>query len=234
MENNYEYVQQEQDQQGSIVRGLIGAVVGAVLGAVIWAAVAVLTEHIFALIGLLIGFIVGYGYDLLKGRKGTVRMVVVLVCVVLSIVVGTIGTYAWWMHTWYQDECDFIATATKEELAEQYLSEEELAELNSAPAILKKRALDSLEITMPSEEEYYQLMLADSEFTGQVRSECVTSLFFGLLGSLGLILNNGKKKEEAQPVNFDEAAVDSAPTPAEDTVETGTVEAAEETKDLEA
>ncbi len=223
MENNYEYAQEE--NQGSIVRGLLGAILGAVIGAIIWAVVAVVTEHIFSLIGLAIGFIVGFGYDLLKGRKGTVRMVVVLVCVILSVVVGTIGTYAWWLHAWYQEETDFIATATKEELAEQYLSAEELAELNSYPAVLKERALQSLEITMPSEEEYYQLYLEDSEFTSDVAGECVSSIFFALLGSLALILNNGKKKEEhkATPVNFDEAAIDTAGISAE-TVESADTE----------
>ncbi len=225
MENN-EYVQEE--KQGSVVRGLIGAIIGAVIGAVIWAVVAVVTEHIYSLIGLAIGFIVGFGYDLLKGRKGTIRMIVVLVCVILSVVVGTIGTYAWWLHTWYQDEVDFIATATKEELAEQYLSPEELAELNSYPAVLKERALQSLEITMPSEEEYYQLYLQDSSFVSDIGGECASSIFFALLGSLALILNNGKKKEEPQPVNFDEAAVYTPSVPAEETVE-----AAEETKDIE-
>lgn len=213
MENNMnEYVQETAQKQGSVVRGLIGAIVGAILGAALWCAVAIGTEHIYALIGFVVGLLVGWGYDLLKGRKGTIRMVVVLVCVILSVVLGTVAAYGWWLHDWYVDERDFIATATKQELAEAYLTEEELAELNSYPAALKERALSSLEVTMPSEEEYFQLYLSDSSFISDVGGECISSVFFALLGSFALILNNGKKEKsvaaQTSTVAFNEAALE--------------------------
>lgn len=231
MENNLEYTQATEEKQGSVVRGVIGAVIGAIIGAVLWCVVAIVTEKIWSLIGLAIGLIVGFGYDLLKGRKGTLRMVTVLVCVILSVVAGTVGAYAWWLHESYVEESEFIATATKQELAEVYLTAEELAELNSYPETLKQRALNSLEVTMPSEEEFYQLYLNDSEFMGDVGGECVSSIFFALLGSFALILNNGKKEKEntnieAAAVNLDAAAVDMANVPAQE--ETAESEIAEE------
>ena len=223
MENNFAPVMESPEKEGSVVRGIIGAILGALLGAVIWCVVAVATEKIFSLIGLAIGFIVGYGYDLLKGRKGTVRMVTVLVCVILSVVVGMIGAYAWWIHESYVEETEFIATATKEELAEAYLTPDELAELNTYPAPLKTYALESLEITMPAETEYFQLFLTDESFLSEVGGECVSSIFFALLGSFALILSNGKKEKaassnvEAAAVNFDEAAVNLEPAADEET-----------------
>lgn len=236
--NNYNYVQETQEKQGSVVRGLIGAVLGALIGAAIWCAVAIGTEKIYSLIGFVVGLLVSYGYDLLKGRKGTIRMIIVLVCVILSVVVGTIGAYGWWLHDWYEEESEFIATATKQELAEAYLTEEELAELNSYPDVLKQRALESLEVTMPTEAEYYHLYLEDSEFIGDVGGECVSSVFFALLGSFALILNNGKKEKAANStsVNFNEAALEMAHLNTEESAETSDEEqpAEESTEQIEA
>ena len=216
MENNtYASAQEQPQKNGSIVRGLIGAIIGALIGAALWCAVAIGTEHIYAIIGFVVGLLVGWGYDLLKGRKGTIRMVTVLVCVILSVVLGTVAAYGWWLHDWYVEERDFIATATKEELAEAYLSEEELAELNTYPAALKERALSSLEVTMPSEEEYFHLYLSDSSFIADVGGECISSVFFALLGSFALILNNGKKEKtvaaQTSTAELNEAAFEVTP-----------------------
>lgn len=213
MENNYNYVQETTEKQGSVIRGLIGAILGAIIGAVIWSLVAVATERIFSLIGLAVGFIVGYGYDLLKGRKGTIRMIIVLICVILSVVGGTAASYAWWLHDAYVEECEFIETATKQELAEAYLTAEELATLNGYPDALKQRVLDTFEVTMPTESEYFQLVLEDSELLSEFGGDCVSSIFFALLGSFALILNNGKKDksdEHSGSVEFNEAALDMA------------------------
>lgn len=218
MENNYEYVQQEQEKKGSVMGGILGAVLGALVGAVLWCLVAVVTEHIYAIIGFVLGLIIGFGYDLLKGRKGILRIITVFVCVLLSVVCGTVGAYAWWMHESYVEETEFIATASKEELAEAYLSAEELAELNSYPTALKRMALETLEVTMPEENEYFQLLLQDSEFTGEVIGECGSSIFFALLGSFALILNGGKKNETSAKAveasaNLEAASVQMASVP---------------------
>lgn len=233
MESNMQYVQDEEKRNGSIPGGLFGALLGALVGAVLWCLVAILTEHIYAMIGFVVGLIVGFGYDLLKGRKGIVRMITVLVCVILSVVLGTVGAYAWWMHDSYVEETEFIATATKEELAEAYLSPEELADLHSYPAALQRVMLESLEVTMPSENEYYQLMLQDSEFIKDVSGECLSSIFFALLGSFALILSGGKKDNEstdtaeavsasieAASVKHDDEPIETASIPAEPTDET--------------
>ena len=207
MENSY--LSTHENKQKRVLSGLIGALLGALIGAVIWCLVSVGTEHIYAMVGTIVGLIVGYGYDLLKGRKGTIRMVIVFLCVILSVTMGTIGTYGWWIHEWYVEENDFIANATKQELAEAYLTSEELAELNSYPAALKQRVLNDFEVTMPSEFEYYRLYLEDPAFLGDVGGECISSILFALLGSFALILSNGKRSStmETSEATFTAEAV---------------------------
>lgn len=201
-----------QEKQGSILRGLIGAVLGAILGGALWCAIAIGTETIYSVIGLLVGLVVGFGYDLFKGRKGLARMVIVLVCVLIAAIGGTVVAHAYWLHDWYAEEAEFIATASKEELLRTYYTEEDIATYDSYPTLLQERMLELVEVTMPSEEEYYEMFLTDSDYIGEVIGNCVTSAFFAVLGSFALILNNGKiKKQRAsdeQTINFDEAALD--------------------------
>lgn len=201
-----------QKKQGSILRGLIGAVLGAVLGGALWCAIAIGTETIYSVIGLLVGLVVGFGYDLFKGRKGLARMVIVLVCVLIAAIGGTVVAHAYWLHDWYAEEAEFIATASKEELLRNYYTEEDIAAYDSYPTLLQERMLELVDVTMPSEEEYYEMFLTDSDYIGEVIGNCVTSALFAVLGSFALILNNGKvKKQRAsdeQTINFDEAALD--------------------------
>ena len=213
MENNFEATYQPEKKQEHALGGIIGAILGALAGAVLWCLVAIFTEHIYAMIGFVVGLIVGFGYDLFKGRTGVLRMVTVLVCVILSVVAGTVGAYAWWLHEGYVEETEFIATASKQELAEAYLTAEELEELKSYPTAMQNLMLESLEVTMPSEMEYYQLALETPEFVSELTGECGSSIFFALLGSFALILGGGKKEKatandvEAAAVSVDAAAV---------------------------
>lgn len=204
--------QQKQENQGSILRGLIGAVLGALLGGALWCIIAIGTEKMYSIIGFFVGMIVGCGYDLFKGRKGAARMAIVLVCVIIAALGGTVVAHAYWLHDWYAKECNFIATASKEELFRAYSTEEEIAAFEDYPTVLQERLLETMEITMPSEEEYYRLYLADAECVSSVIGDCVSSAFFAVLGSFTLILGNGEKSRTRtsgkQSVNFDEAALD--------------------------
>lgn len=204
--------QQKQENQGSVLRGLIGAVLGAILGGALWCVIAIGTEKMYSIIGFLVGMAVGFGYDLFKGRKGAARMTIVLACVLIAAIGGTVAAHVYWVRSWYVQESDFIATASKEELFRAYSTEEEVAAFESYPTVLRERLLEKMEVTMPGEEEYYQMFLEDTEYVSSVIGDCVSSAFFAVLGSFTLILNNGKvRKERAsaeQAVNFDEAALD--------------------------
>lgn len=211
METNYEVMEQSEKEQGSVARGLLGALIAALLGAVCWAVIGVLTNKVFAVVGLLVGFMVCFGYDLFKGRDGVARMVIVAVCVVLAVVAGDIGYYGWSIHSWYQEEADLLANGTDDEIAEYYYAPESYEQYKAASKFDKLYAINTLkaEVTV-TEEQYVQNLLSNSEFTASVMKDCGQSIFFGLLGSFGLILSGKKKKaEEAQPVNFDEARVNA-------------------------
>ncbi len=92
-----------EEPKGHILTGIIGALVGALLGAVVWVLVGKL-GYIASIVGFLIAFLASKGYDLCKGRPGTIKLVVLLVCVVLAVAVGTAGTYLWIAHDMWVEE----------------------------------------------------------------------------------------------------------------------------------
>lgn len=153
MENNYEY---SQEKQGNVFTGFIGALIGALIGGAIWMVVGIM-GYIASIIGFVIAFLASKGYDLMKGRQGTIKMVVLIVCVVLAVAGGTLGTYIWSAHDVYQEE---IASYTELEL--------------------------KLYDIMP-EGEFIQSVLTDSEVVTGMAKDCGLGLVFGILGSYGLI-----------------------------------------------
>lgn len=190
MENNYEYVQETQEKKGSIVGGIIGALVGAAIGAVAWTLVGML-GYIASIIGFVIAFLADKGYDLLKGRQGVIKMIVLIVCVVLAVCVGTLGTAVWQIHDEYNEQ------------------------VNALTDIEKKY----YEI-MP-ESEFMVSVLSESEVQQGLVKDSAMGLLFGILGSFGLITaaKNGKKQKAApaqtEASAFDETAFTPAPAEAQ-------------------
>lgn len=88
--------EQEQSQRdadtGNYVTGLLGALGGAVLGAVVWA-IVLNAGYMAALVGLLIGWLADKGYDLLKGKQGKLKVVILIVAIIAGVVLGTLGGY---------------------------------------------------------------------------------------------------------------------------------------------
>ncbi|MGI6237812.1 MAG: hypothetical protein ACOYI7_09795 [Candidatus Excrementavichristensenella sp.] len=93
----------------NVFGGIVGAVGGMLLGALVWG--FVMNLGIFAApFALLTAILTVQGYDKLKGRPGALRTVVVIVCVVLSVFLGTAGCYAWQLHEiWVESYKDLIA-----------------------------------------------------------------------------------------------------------------------------
>ena len=79
----------EQADNGTYIRGAIGALIGALIGAVVWAFV-LNAGYVASLVGLLIAFLADKGYDLLKGRQGKGKIVVLIFSVVLGVAAGTL------------------------------------------------------------------------------------------------------------------------------------------------
>ncbi len=221
METNYEHMEnlEKTDKQGSVVRGLIGGLVAALIAAIAWAAFGILTERVSAVVGFLVGFIVCYGYDLFKGRDGLPRSIIVFVCVVLAVVIGDLGYYAWNIHSGYNSEIgeikELLASGTDAEIADWIFEgdAEGLAEYNSYSTVSKSLYIRSVkqqmqEYTSMTEAEYAQLVLSDPEFKTAVIKDGAMSIVFGLLGSFGLILSKKKKEQEAaKAASFDDARV---------------------------
>lgn len=78
----------------------IGAAVGALIGAVAWA--FIFHAGYIALIGATIILALTLGaYKLLRGASGRTQMIVVGVCMVAAVLLGTIAGYAWMLHDQY-------------------------------------------------------------------------------------------------------------------------------------
>lgn len=174
MENNFTYAQEPQEKKGSIIGGFIGALGGAAIGAVIWAAVGML-GYIASIVGFVIAFLADKGYDLLKGRQGTIKMIVLILCVVLAVGAGTLGTYVWMIHNEYNDQ---------------------LAELTD----FEKKYYE-----IATEAEFMQELLADSEIQSGMLKDSGMGLAFGILGAFGLIKSSKKKQTAAPVVTDPDA-----------------------------
>ena len=90
-------------KKGSVLTGFAGAFIGAMIGAVLWAVIGVL-GYIASIVGFVIAFLAGKGYDLFKGRRGAAKVVVLILCVILAVVAGNVGSYAWQIHDVYKEE----------------------------------------------------------------------------------------------------------------------------------
>lgn len=100
---------------GGAFFGIIGALAGAVIGAAAWAVVGIM-GYIASIVGVLIGFLTSKGYDLLGGKQGAVKVVTLVICVLLAVFAGSIGTEVYWLHDFYQEAVEGIELAADEEL----------------------------------------------------------------------------------------------------------------------
>ena len=79
-----------QEDTGSYMSGAVGAFLGAALGAVVWALV-LMAGYVASLVGLVIGFLAEKGYNLLKGKQGKGKVVILILAIVFGVLVGTIA-----------------------------------------------------------------------------------------------------------------------------------------------
>lgn len=82
------------------IAAIIGAAVGALLGAVVWALIFH-AGYISALGALVILTFSMGGYMLLGGKPGMRQNIVLAACMVVAILLGTLGEYLWTMHEQY-------------------------------------------------------------------------------------------------------------------------------------
>ena len=187
MEQNYNYYEAQPGKHGSIARGFLGAFLGALLGAAISCVVSVISNQVYVIIGFLIGLLVTKGYELLKGREGKIKYVIVILCIILAVVLS---------------ECVYYVVLIEKEIADlptlvpQVISEELHIPVSMIPADLIAEAT-------PSRQECYDIWLSDPEVRSSFLKDLGISALFAAIGSIGLIAGMGKKKEDAQSVPAD-------------------------------
>ena len=79
---------EKEQRQGSYGTGAVGALLGSVLGSIVWALVLNM-GYMASLVGLLIGWLAEKGYNLLKGKQGKGKVVILILAVIIGVLLGT-------------------------------------------------------------------------------------------------------------------------------------------------
>ena len=103
----------EDEPQGSVIRGILGALLGALAGGVVFALLFA-AGMIHAVVGLVIGFLSTWLYTKFGGRQGWMQVVAVLAAVVIGVSVGIVGGYTMEFLKWH-DEPDTDTDLTRGE-----------------------------------------------------------------------------------------------------------------------
>lgn len=144
--------------------GLIGSLLGAIIGAVVWAAIGIF-GYIASIAGLLAAFLSSKGYDLLGGKPGKFKVLVLIVCVILSVVLGNLGVVVYEVHTLYAEEVAQLAEW------QEAIPESEFMQI------------------------YLPLVLGDSDVIDALAKDGLIGLFFAALGCFGIIARATKSAQ---------------------------------------
>lgn len=180
-----QYEINDQPKQGSILKGFVGALLGALLGGILWGLIGFLTQQVFVIAGFGLGFLVAGGYNLFKGRKGVPMIIIVVLCVILSVVLGE-ALYNFGM---LEQEYKRMPEYVREALAEEGFNVETMAD-----ATLQM----FYDMSIPTKEEFYRECLMDATWQADAFKNLGQALLFALLGAAGVIFSMSKKDEAQQ------------------------------------
>ena len=82
---------EKENRTGNYFTGLIGALLGAAIGAVLWA-VVLYFGYVASIIGFVIGFLAEKGYNLLRGKQGRGKVLILILAVIFGVVLGNLGS----------------------------------------------------------------------------------------------------------------------------------------------
>ena len=82
-----------EEDTGNYLLGALGAFLGAAVGAVIWALV-LLMGYVASVVGLLIGWLAEKGYNLLRGKQGKAKVLILILAIVFGVLLGTMAADA--------------------------------------------------------------------------------------------------------------------------------------------
>ena len=83
----------QEEDTGNYFIGILGAFLGAGLGAVVWAVVLYM-GYVASIVGLLIGFLAEKGYDLLRGKQGKAKVLILILAIIFGVLLGTLAVDA--------------------------------------------------------------------------------------------------------------------------------------------
>lgn len=144
---------------------ILGALIGALLGAVVWALIGI-AGYIASIVGFLIAFLASKGYDLLGGKPGKLKLIILIICVILAVFAGTAGAQLYFIHDYYQ-----------EAITELKPWEEAIPEMEFIQAMIPA-------------------LLDNSEFIGSIAKDIGLGLLFAALGCFKLVKLSGSTPEE--------------------------------------
>lgn len=82
---------EKQEREGSYALGAVGALLGSLVGAVAWALVLNF-GFVASVVGFVIGWLAEKGYNLLKGKQGKGKVVILIIAVILGVLLGTFAS----------------------------------------------------------------------------------------------------------------------------------------------
>ncbi len=90
------------EQKGSYLMGFLGAILGAAIGAALWAGVYYM-GYMASIVGFVIGILAERGYNLFKGKKGGLKVAILIVLVIAGVAVGTLAGEWLTLYTMMQE-----------------------------------------------------------------------------------------------------------------------------------
>lgn len=88
-----ENTQKKEEAAGSYGLGILGAFLGAALGSLVWALVLTV-GYVASIVGFVIGWLAEKGYNLLKGKQGKGKIVILILAIIFGVLLGTFAADA--------------------------------------------------------------------------------------------------------------------------------------------
>lgn len=185
----------EDEPQGSVIRGIIGALLGALVGGALFALLFA-AGMIHAVVGLVIGFLSTWLYTKFGGRQGWMQVVAVLAAIVIGVSVGIAGGYTLEFLKLY-DEPDMDTEMTRAEFVQTAWEKLVIYDQKTYLGLEYDRYVATLGDGDYSQgRDLYVAWAYDNdldgyrdELRGEILKNWLTGLFFSFLGCVGILIN---------------------------------------------
>jgi len=170
--------------KGNVFTGFIGALIGAVVGIAAWVLIGKL-GYISSLAALVAALVSSKLYDVFGGKQGAAKVVILILCVLITVGVGSVGTYFWLSNDLYNEELEEVVA-----LFEDYGYSE--AEARTEAEIL-------MDETYGGRMGHFEELMSYEENQELLRKDLLTGLVFAALGCVGVIFGGAKARSKRKP-----------------------------------